>query len=170
MSSPDGIIRNSLSNFVDEYLDGSWTGQREREAVSTFVFGSLLEAVDTDGFLHDPTQIGIEVPVPQVTRPDEDPSGKKSQVCKDLVIWHEPQTTCWDSQGNPTTVPALILEWKFSTTEVSEYDVNWLKAFTGKYADCHGYAVTANQPGSTFRLSCTKVAGGKTEPEWLYIP
>lgn len=170
MSSPDESIRSALVAFADELLDGSWSGRREREAVSMFAFGPLLKQVEPGGFIENPMQIGLEFPVPQVTLPEEDGQGKKSQVCKDVVIWDDPRMTCWDSQDLPTIAPAAILEWKFSSNRVWERDVNWLKAFTNEFPDCVGYAVTGNQPRSSFTLSCTKVADGQAQPEWVHIP
>lgn len=169
MEPLDTEIYSALSVFATEILESSWDGRREREAVSTFAFGPLLERINPDGFLTDPTQIGLEVPVPQVVLPAEDGTGKKRQVCKDLVIWENPRMTCWDSEDDPTIPPSAILEWKFSTNGISERDVRWLTAFTSEYPDCTGYAVTANRPGSPFILSCTRVSGGDAEPEWLHL-
>ena len=156
MSESDEQVRLALTTFADELLDGSCAGRREREAVSTFAFGPLLQQVDHGKFLHDPMQIGLDLPVPQVVLPDEDSMTKKNQVCKDLVIWAKPGMTCWDHHDNPTIAPAAILEWKFSENRVSERDVKWLKAFTREYLDCVGYAITGNQPDSAFALSCTE--------------
>jgi len=64
MTQIDDIVRRALVSFATQDLNGSWTGRREREAVSLFVFGHLLREVDPTGFLCDPAQIGIEYPVP----------------------------------------------------------------------------------------------------------
>jgi hypothetical protein len=169
MAACDEPVRSALRTFADEVLDGSWNGRREREAVSAFAFGPLLQQMDRGEFLEEPTQIGIEFPIPQVTLPGEDGDGKKDQVCKDLVIWEEPLRTCWDGQGDPTNAPAAILEWKFSSNRVSERDVKWLEAFTSEYPGCTGYAVTGNSPGSAFRLSCTRVSAGRGQPSWVHV-
>lgn len=169
MSAVDHPVRSALRNFANEELDGSWSGKREREAVSLFSFGALIEEVTSDGPLTDTRQIGLEVPVPQVTLPDEDGEGKKSQVCKDVVIWPDPRMTCWDSQNNPTVPPIAILEWKFDRSSIFESDVRWLEAFTEEYPNTVGYAVTANQPPSRFKLSCTRVSATQRQPEWLHI-
>lgn len=169
MPAPDGPVYSALERFADNFLDGSWNGQREHEAVSAFAFGPLLQEIDSNGLLNDSLQIGMEFTVPQVTRPGESSDGKKNQVFKDLVIWDEPRMTCWDSQDNPTIFPAAIIEWKYLKNSISEYDVDWLKAFTTEYPDCIGYAVTANQPKAEFRLSCTRISNGQEQPEWLHI-
>lgn len=169
MSLLDEPVHSALTAFANNTLDETWSGQREREAVSLFAFGALLNQIDSAGPLKDPTQIGLEVPVPQVTLEDEDGQRKKNQVCKDVVIWPEPRMTCWDTDGNPTRTPAAVIEWKFDRASIYQYDVEWLNTFTSKYSDCVGYAVTANPPGSKFILSCTRVADGKEQPKWIYI-
>lgn len=170
MSLFDDPVESALTTFAAEELDGSWSGRREREAVSLFSFGALVEEIDINGPLHNSRQIGLEVPVPQVTLPEEDADGKKDQVCKDVVVWPEPRMTCWDSRGLPTTPPAAIIEWKFDRASIYQDDVEWLSAFTEQYPDCVGYAVSANQRASRFTLSCTKISGGERQPEWIHIP
>jgi len=165
----DKSIRSALRNFADEELDGSWSGRREREAVSLFAFGALIEQVDTDSMISSSTQIGLEVPVPQVTLDGENGSNNKNQVCKDLVIWPEARMTCWDNNQSPTVPPMVIIEWKFDRASIYDADVSWLKAFTEEYPNCVGYAVTANQPSSRFTLSCTRVSATQTQSKWLHI-
>jgi len=170
MDPVDESVRSALNTFADEALDGSWSGRREREAVSLFAFGALVEQVTADGVLRDSRQIGLEVPVPQVTMDGEDGGNKKDQVCKDVVIWPEPRMTCWDESQEPTVPPMAIIEWKFDRASIYDADVNWLEAFTDEYPNCIGYAVTANQPSSRFTLSCTRVSVRQTQAKWLHIP
>lgn len=170
MSVVNKPIQAALTAFADDALDGSWSGQREREAVSLFAFGALMDQVDSAGSIKDSTQIGIEVPVPQVTLKNEDSQNKKNQVCKDVVIWSEPRMTCWDEDGEPTRVPAAIIEWKFDRASIYQGDVEWLKAFTSKFSECTGYAVTANTLESRFTLSCTRVETGQEQSEWMHMP
>lgn len=170
MSALDELVQSALVDFADKALDGSWTGQREREAVSLFSFGPLLQQVKSEGPLKDPRQIGLEVPIPQVTLNGEDEQGKKDQVCKDVVIWPEPRMTCWDEDNNPTTPPLAVIEWKFDRASIYHGDVDWLEAFTEEYPNCVGYAVTANQPSSRFKLSCTRVSANQQQSKWVHIP
>lgn len=169
MDAIDETVSAALTTFADEALDGSWRGQREREAVSLFAFGALVDEVESDGVLKDAKQIGLEVPVPQVTVGDEDGSRKKNQVCKDVIVWPEARMTCWDENQQPTVPPAAVIEWKFDRASIYSEDVDWLAAFTEQYPDCLGYAVTANQPSSRFTLSCTRVSEGDVQPEWLHV-
>jgi hypothetical protein len=164
----DTLIRSSLLSLVDDIGAVGWTGRREREVVSLFCFGHLLSHCVPGAFLHDPTQVGIEVAVPQIT--DEIGLMSKGQVCKDVVIWPRPRMTCWDTEGKPTLRPASIVEWKHNEADVSAYDVHWLVKFSAVADDFVGYAVCTNQTNAPgFRLSCTRVAQGQAQPRWLFV-
>lgn len=166
----DDAVRSALETFAEDALDGSWSGQREREAVSLFAFGALVDQVGPQGFLNDPRQIGLEVPIPQVTVGDENSTNKKDQVCKDVIIWPEPRMTCWDERQQPTIPPVAVVEWKFNRASIYGDDVDWLEAFTEQYPDCVGYAVSGNQPSSRFTLSCTRVSASGIQPKWVHVP
>lgn len=163
MTEIDEIVRHSLSSFAEEVLDGSWSGRREREAVSLYVFRYLLREVHVDGFLKDAAQIGIEYPVPQTA------GSGKGQVCKDVVLWRDPGMTCWDQSGQPTVAPAAILEWKFGEPDIAERDVAWLREFSIGRPAFTGYAVAARQPGLNWKLRCTRVVDGVEDRDWLRI-
>lgn len=169
----DRIIRDSLVSFSKEALSGTWTGRREREAVSLYTFGFLLKQVQIGGILHDPAQIGIEFPVPQVPGTAETNGGgrhrEKSQVCKDLVIWPRPAMTCWDVAGNPTISPLAVLEWKFGTEKTSRHDLEWLKAFSKNRPEFTGFAISANRPGAAFLLRAVRVSKGEADFDWLTL-
>lgn len=159
------IVSTSLTSFAVDLAKSEWHVRREREAISFYAFRYLLREVQPNSFLHDSAQIGIEVPVPQVTN-----SGKE-QVCKDLVIWPKPMMTCWDKSGNPTCSPAVILEWKFNVaSKESQDDVDWLQRFTSTYPACQGYAVNIDHRDSRpFLLTCARVINGQTQCRWLYL-
>jgi hypothetical protein len=159
----DAVISRSLTGFVRDLAEGNWTGRREREMVSLFVFGHLLREVAPGGFIHDTTQIGIEVPVPQVARS----AHSKMQVCKDVVIWPKPLMTCWDTDGNPTVGPAAILEWKLD--EESRRDIDWLQAFSKQHLHFIGYAVVARPRSGAFILSCARIENGRVAGNWLRL-
>src|SRR5437879_4179613 len=161
-----------MSSLVQDLSANDWTGRREREVVSLFCFGHLLGKCTRDRFLHDVTQISIEVAVPQVTG-QIGRTGKttsKDQVCKDIVIWPRPRMTCWDSEGKPTIRPTSIIEWKHNEGVLSGYDVDWLREFSGGTGNFVGYAVSTNygRPHN-FRLSCTRIYDGEAQSEWLLI-
>lgn len=173
MTGLDEIIRRSLVSFAEDMFEGSWTGRREREAVSLYVFGHLLQQVNKDGVLHSATQIGIEFPVPQVdaetSKGISGRAGAKQQVCKDVVIWPESRMTCWDEEGRPTIAPLAILEWKFGVPEIYNPDVLWLEAFGAVHSPFVGYAVAVDSLAREFRLSCTRSEGGKSRARWVHL-
>lgn len=168
----DALMRSSLSSLIEDISAADWTGRREREVVSLFAFGHLLRHCRPGAFLYDPAQIGIEVAVPQV--PEQTSlSGKstsKGQVCKDVVLWPRPRMTCWDTTGEPTVRPASVVEWKHDEGDVSAYDVEWLAEFSAGVEDFVGYAVCTNRRSARdFRLSCTRIYQGQSQPRWQFI-
>src|SRR5207253_2338486 len=89
----DALVRSSLSSLLEDISASDWTDQREREVVSLFCFGHLLKHCRPGAFLHDATQLAIEVAVPQIVN-QAALSGKsksKGQVCKDIVLWAQPR-------------------------------------------------------------------------------
>ena len=162
-SELDALVHRSLMSFAAAVLANRWNG-REREAVSEYAFGHLLPQCSTGGVLFDPTQIGIEVAVPQL-----DGDGRKLQVCKDLVIWPRPHMTCWDCDGQPTVPPLAVLEWKTNRATVFQADVSWLSKFTTDWAAVTGYAVTLDLRRRAFLLSCTRVQADDVDPHWLLV-
>ena len=171
ISELDSIVSRSLTSLARELSGGNWNGRREREVVSLFCFGHLLRHCTPGGVLHDPAQISIEVPVPQIPG-QRNLTGKsisKAQVCKDIVIWPRPRMVTWDAQGKPTVAPLSIIEWKHNEREVFGYDVDWLCEFSTCTAEFVGYAVCTNPPSQEFTLSCTRVFGGRRAAQWLHI-
>lgn len=71
--------------------------------------GTLLPLVTPGTALFDARQIGIEVAVPQRRG---DGVRRQPDVCKDLVIWPEPDSTCWNERGQAVRFPAAVVEWK----------------------------------------------------------
>ena len=157
----DDVVTRALRSFAEELEASGWQG-REREAISYFAFGHLVPLCQPESVLVDPTQIGIEVAVPQL--PGEE---RKAQVCKDLVIWPRPRMTCWDDASQPTVAPLAILEWKVGRPEVYSADVDWLCAFTAAWPGTIGYAVALNLQHRAFLLSCTRIEAGRSEAGWL---
>jgi hypothetical protein len=168
----DALVQASLTSLIDDIGAAAWTGRREREVVSLFCFGHLLRYCRPGTFLHDPTQIAIEVAVPQLATQTQ-LTGKatsKGQVCKDVVLWPRPRMTCWNAAGAPTIRPACVLEWKHEEGDVSSSDVEWLAAFSAGSEDFVGYAVCTSRSGACgFRLSCTRVYQGQSMPRWLFL-
>ena len=159
MNEIDDLIRGSLTDFTNGVFSSKWWG-KEREAVSLYVFGYLLKHCRKGTVLYDPAQIGIEVRVPKA-----ESLGKKAQICKDLIIWSRPASTCWTENE----WPVAILEWKANCTQVSTNDVTWLSAFSVNRSNFTGYAVSLDLKQRNFRLSCTRVRRQRVQPEWLVL-
>ncbi len=165
----DLLINRLLRDFYDFILTAGWRG-REREAVSLFSFNHLVPACEPGTVLYHPSQIGIEVSVPQVTELG------KPQVAKDLVIWPEPHMTAWDDQRQPTRSPAVVAEWKCAgyPTPASgqgnrERDLKWLQLWT-RVSEGVGYSIGLQFDRSgTTSLAADRVFRGEVAPDWLRL-
>jgi len=164
-------VKSRLGSLAKDVRDARWTGRREREVVSYFAFRYLVPACKAGDFLHTPTQIAIEVAVPQL-----DPRTVKSltkrataktQVCKDLVIWPRPGMTCWDLEGHPTVYPSAILEWKFGGRTLFEFDMQWLQEYSKVVDGFVGYAIQVDPKQRDFTLAAARAEGGMLDECWL---
>ena len=167
----DCAVKQSLTSLAHELSAKDWNGRREREVVSLFCFGHLLHHCIPGSVLYDPTQISIEVAVPQISS-QQKLAGKlraKAQVCKDIVIWPRPRMTTWDSQGRPTIAPLSIIEWKHNENDVCGFDLDWLCEFSTQKVEFVGYAVCTNLMSQKFILLCTRVFDGQRSVNWLHI-
>ena len=167
----DTHIRAALGTLAAELSSGTWKGRREREVVSLFCFGHLIQQCRQGSALHDPAQIAIEVPIPQISEQSElsGRSRSKQQVCKDIVIWPQPRMVCWDGAGKPAVCPSAVIEWKHNQAEISRFDLDWLCAISSQVDSFVGYAVSSNHPKGPFVLSCTRIYRGTLEDKWLHI-
>jgi len=169
--SLDSVVDSGLRGLAEEVRGGTWTGRREREVVSYFAFRYLVPACKAGTFLHEPTQIAVEVAVPQldqrIVRRLTKRATAKTQVCKDLVIWPRPGMTCWDSAGKPTVYPAAILEWKFGGRTLFEYDMQWLREYSKVLDDFVGYAIQVDPKQRDFTVAAARAEGGVLDEDWL---
>ena len=81
----------AITAFARQLNDGTFPSAREREVVSFFAFGPLSDVAAPRRPLKSARQIGIEVAVPQRQSTRSEPH--KDFVCKDLVIWHKPNSS-----------------------------------------------------------------------------
>ena len=160
----DNLIRDSLLDLTKFVARTNWRG-REREAVSLYAFGFLVPRCRPDGPLSDPTQIGIDVAVRQLPG-----TGRKTLVCKDLVLWPTAAGTCWDENGQATRGPLAIIEWKARTKDLSNYDESWLLGFSAGRPDFLGYAVSLCPNGAQTTLAASQVRGRQLTRGWLRFP
>jgi hypothetical protein len=165
----DRSIRQALEAFAVDALRPEWRG-REREAISQFAFGHLLQEFNGRLPLYHPAQIGIEVCVPGVA--GQNPKGR---VNKDLVIWPQHRVAAtWDDAWRPRYAPRCIMEWTYSRDgrrwrRAWDYDIDWLRRFTDHYRGCIGYAV-ALVLGSERQLLASRVQSGRANLHWLAVP
>jgi len=164
MDSLDLTIRNSLLEFASFVARENWYG-REREAVSLYALGFLIPLCRPGTPLSFPTQVGLDVAVPQLPAP-----GRKPQVCKDLVIWESAAETCWDGSRKASRWPLAILEWNVRTDATSQYDEAWLREASAKPRTLSGYAVALDPKGDRTTLSVTLARAGRIHRRWMTFP
>jgi len=173
----DNAIEASLRSFWAD-IQG-WYG-REREMISLFCFRHLIEHLREGDPLHDGAQIGIEVAVPQLPREVLRRLKCKTDVCKDVVIWAQPKTTVWNSEGKPRqTEPLAVMEWKVINYSDDkrrrdkklvehESDKDWLKEKSNLVkANFVGYAVFIDRTPRSWTLTCARVSEGEINERWF---
>lgn len=156
-------IQKSFESFAASIQEHRWFG-RENEAVNAFAMGSLLSNLIPIGF--HPTQVGIEVAVPQ-NPGAESPKGRaKKAVRKDLVIWPKAWMTCFDgARDKPSQYPLCVLEWKVDHPKEAA-DLRWLEdhAENGPLDGFSGYRVTMQT--NPFGIVVDRVLKNETKLEW----
>jgi len=162
----DRTARQALQAFCTELAESRARPRIEREMVSRFCFGPLLDQVESGSWLFDPGQIGIEVAVPRIADQMKlsGRSGAKNQVCKDIVIWPRPGMHCWDTSCRPTIRPAVIIEWKHDS-DSSALDIPWLQSFSRGAHPFVGYAVRSSLRNGV-ELNVVRVRRGVAEVPW----
>lgn len=161
----DEIVEYSLREFAEQALQANWWG-KEHEWVNRYAFGYLIKYCTHGGLLFDPEQIGIEVGVPQPPG-----YGEKSAVRRDLVIWGQPATACWNSQWSPVNHPLAILEWKVHRPRRPNREVpkerEWLRQYCAWQQHVVAYAIEVTIATTPFALRCTRFQGKSEIPSWL---
>lgn len=153
------FLKNMLTEFFWEINKEKWPG-KERELVSRFAFSKLVKNISTCSEFYDSAQIGLEVRVKQ-----NQGINRKEFVCKDLIIWEEPNSNAWTDQN----IPIVIMEWKHNNSKPSEYDINWLKDYTFQNKSCIGIAINIDNK-KNYNLSSTLIENGQIKEEiWLVL-
>lgn len=177
LSNLDEIISRSLKSLLKDISQHSWYG-REREIVSLYAFGHLLPLCSASSVLFDPTQIGIEVAVPQLKA--ESNRRLKTLICKNVVIWSRPKMTCWNTESDCFQYPLAVLEWKSVNRidgatqrkrKLTEYqsDVEWLRRTSELARGFVGYAVLIFQDSGKPTLKCSRAFNDSVEDKWLVL-
>jgi hypothetical protein len=157
----EAIVKRSLTAFTEHVDATRWYG-KEREMVSYYAFGFLLKECRAGSVLFNPAQIAIESRVRQIDGPN-----MKRQVCKDLCIWSEPGQNCWDEERKSTIAPLLIMEWKYNTSKVFAYDLDWLEQYSLGRERFIGLCVSLDLRNDAVRLNSTVVRNGISTTDWL---
>jgi hypothetical protein len=91
-----------------------------------------------------------------------------------VVIWQGAGQTCWDDDRKPTRAPLAILEWKChrkgAPPGFPKHDVEWLRAFTGKWHQTTGILVQLGLASRTPQLRAALVDMGELNDSWLTLP
>jgi len=163
----DKIIRHSLTNFIDAINADKWTGRREREAICLYLLAHLQNEVRPRGVLYDVRQLGIEMPVKQISpeaqmRLSRRKGTPKAHVAKDLLIWPRPMMTTWNGAGKSQHSPLAIMEWKMGRKSPDNYDVEWLQEYSRRRPKFTGYAVSLFRSATgRFSIGVVRVSRGK---------
>jgi len=159
MEALDNILGQALRDFEHWLLASCWRG-KENDCVNLFAHKFLLTKIGPSSPLRYPTQMGIEVGVPQ-----PEPIGIKRAVRKDLVLWREPEQTTWDETWNAVREPMAIVEWKARRKAsrrpvLDHYDLEWLRQYTVIFPAFTGYCVTVDFTSLDRRLATARLLGG----------
>lgn len=149
----DDVVRAALSEFSESWLHHRWYG-KEHNWVSLFAFAHLVKACRPGTMLFDPARIAIEVGVPQ-------PEGfQRKATRRDIVVWREPGSSCWNLIGEPCHHPVAILEWKVHRpgfrNRLVERERRWLRAYSAWQADVVCYAVELELGGEHASMDVTR--------------
>lgn len=162
----DNLIKASLSHLAADDHVRNWRA-KEREWVNYFAHRYLLNQCSINGPLKHAAQIGIEVGVPQP------PNYPKPTVGRDLVIWPQIGSTCWNQDWKPVQHPLAIMEWKVHrpghrNRKVSK-EREWLKAYCQWQPDVVAYAVEVHGDKTGCPLTCNRFLGRQEREHWLHL-
>jgi hypothetical protein len=152
-------LRVQLINFIREIESECWFG-KERELLNRFVFNNLAKIIKDGSPFFCLAQIGMEVRVKQAIE------GGKKEVCKDLVIWKQPNQTVWTEDN----VPLYIIEWKHRNKVPYTEDINWLKKYTEINPGCVGVALNI-ETEPVYKLDAVLIKKGDIfNQKWIHYP
>ena len=138
----DDILTQAFSDFLADMPSGWYA--KERDCVSRFVFGYLINECKEGTVFESPAQLGIEVAVKQPAG-----VGEKRTAHKDLVIWREAFQTSWDEDFQAVAIPQAVVEWKVERKgkkEKTAHDIEWIEAFSIENPDSVGYSTYLRFP------------------------
>lgn len=153
------LLKKLLTEFFFEIQQDGWFG-KEREMVSRFAFDKLVSNTNSIPEFYSASQIGLEVRVKQLLG-----DNRKEFVCKDLILWKEPNSTAWTKNN----VPLVIMEWKHNNGKPYKNDINWLAEYIDINKSCFGIAINIDTK-KEYKLTATLLKKGKAKEEnWLVL-
>jgi hypothetical protein len=160
------MILDAFRSFTEDLATSGWRG-KENDAVNRFAHGYLLPRCPTGIFRH-PTQIGIEVGVPQPPG-----VGQKRAAKKDLVIWPEPWMSTWTLDWQPANIPTVVMEWKLCHARKRllgcAHDRRWVESLARWQPGSLGLTVIVDLDARTHRLHVGRYFRDQAEPDWLTL-
>jgi hypothetical protein len=162
----DEVMSTCLTQLAADPHVRGWSA-KERNWVNYFAHGFLLQQCRPDGVFRHPTQIAIEVGVPQP------PGYTKPTTHRDLVIWSEPGSTCWSPTWAPVCHPLAIVEWKVHRPGRRNVEVlkerAWLRAYCAWVPATVAYAIEVEWSPETFTVTCSRFQGTTEVADWLLL-
>ena|SRR5688572_4418134 len=170
----DRIVGSSLRQLAADTHVRSWCA-KENDWVNYFAHRYLMGQVSKRGPLKEPTQICIEVSVPQ---PSNRLAYDRPSVRRDLVIWSECGQTafdgdCFKANWSPCKHPLAILEWTVhrpghkKSRAIFEKERQWLRDYCKENPSVLGYAILIDGTCSPRKLACNRFFGLNEDEDWL---
>jgi hypothetical protein len=160
------LVDEALKSFAEDLRVSSWRG-KENDCINRFAHGHLLSHCGT-GVLRHPTQVGIEVGVPQPPG-----VGTRGAARKDLVIWPEPWMCTWNSEWKPVHIPTVVMEWKICHAKKRltghKHDQKWIKAFAEWQPAVLGLTVVVDLDARKQRLLVGRYCRAEAEVCWISV-
>ena len=163
----DSLLKEAFSSFGEDLAASGWRG-KENDCVNRFALGHLLPRCGTSVLRH-PTQIGIEVGVPQPPG-----VGIKGAARKDLVIWPEPWMSTWSEAWLPIHLPAVVMEWKLCHAAKPliglRHCTDWVRSFAEWQPRALGLTVVVDLDARKHRLLVGRYYQNDQRPLWFRFP
>lgn len=166
----DALLRPALREFALDVWGRNWLS-KERDCVNRFAHRHLAARIRSGTVFYDLAQMRIEGGVPQPPG-----VGTKPGLYKDLVIWADPDATCFeDKRGDgrwvPRHTPLAVVEWKAelrgrARPRLCAHDLAWLGAAARHWPGFVGYAVLLHRDV----LMAARCEKDTVDLEWLRQP
>ena len=172
-SELDQLIQDALKALAQDHHVAQWKA-KETNWVSYFAFKYLVPRCRPGTTLSHTAQIGVEVPVPQLSK-----FGRRAvpfdrrTVRKDIVIWSIPGGTCWDDKWSASIHPLAILEWKVHRpprkNPLVSQEREWLREYCMMNTSVLAYAIEVDGIRCPRAITCARFLGEAEDEKWFEI-